>query len=42
MATTYADITQQIGDQWVDALSRTADAAAELADGTQKAHADFV
>ena len=42
MTTTYTKVVQQIGDDWVDALNRTADAAAKLADGTQKANADFV
>jgi len=37
MTTTYTKVVQQIGDDWVDALNRTADAAAKLADGTQKA-----
>jgi hypothetical protein len=40
--TTYANVLQQIGDDWVDALNRTGEAASKLADEAQKAGAGFV
>jgi hypothetical protein len=42
MTTTYSNVVEQIGNDWVGALNRTADVAAKLADDTQRANAKFV